>query len=160
LQVGVVYFYAGVAKIEADWLLHAQPLGIWLASRAETPVIGPLLAVPEMAYVMSWAGMLHDVLVVPLLLSRRTRPYAFGALVVFHGFTHRLFNIGVFPFLMPIAATVFFEPDWPRRLGAWLRRRIGRPASPPVPPGISFPRVRRPVALLVGVYCAIQILLP
>ena len=33
LQIGIVYFFAGIAKINPDWLLHAQPLTIWLKSR-------------------------------------------------------------------------------------------------------------------------------
>ena len=30
-QVGIVYTYAGVAKLTEDWLYYAQPLDIWLA---------------------------------------------------------------------------------------------------------------------------------
>src|SRR5690606_11484468 len=43
-QVACVYFYAGLAKFGEDWLLHAQPLNLWLSSRVETPLIGPLLS--------------------------------------------------------------------------------------------------------------------
>ena len=35
VQVGLVYFYASVAKMNADWLLHAQPLIIWLSARTD-----------------------------------------------------------------------------------------------------------------------------
>ena len=38
-QVGLVYFFGGVAKLGADWLLHAQPLKIWLAANTDFPVI-------------------------------------------------------------------------------------------------------------------------
>ena len=44
-QVAVVYFYAGLAKLGEDWLLHAQPLKIWLASRGDTPVLPCLTGV-------------------------------------------------------------------------------------------------------------------
>ena len=46
LQVGVVYVFAGFAKLGSDWLFFAQPLGIWLAARDEMPLIGPLFATP------------------------------------------------------------------------------------------------------------------
>ena len=42
-QVGLLYFYAGLAKFETDWLLHAQPLNIWLPPHSGLPLLGPLL---------------------------------------------------------------------------------------------------------------------
>ena len=32
LMICIVYFYAGIAKINTDWLIEAQPLKIWLTS--------------------------------------------------------------------------------------------------------------------------------
>ena len=40
----MVYVFAGLAKLNADWLLDAQPLRIWLAARSDLPIVGPLLA--------------------------------------------------------------------------------------------------------------------
>lgn len=114
-QISIVYLGAAIAKANTDWLYHAQPLGIWLASRGETPVLGPLLAYPWAPYLFAWAGFLHDLLAPAALLSRRTRGFAYPIILGFHLGTHLLFNIGIFPFLMPIMATVFFAPDWPRR---------------------------------------------
>jgi len=44
-QVGLVYVFAGVAKLGPDWLLDAQPLSIWL-STMELPIVGDLVAQP------------------------------------------------------------------------------------------------------------------
>ena len=163
-QIGVVYFYAGIAKLQPDWLLHAQPLGIWLAARTETPLIGALLTWPAMPHIMSWAGFLNDTLVVPFLLWRKTRPYAFATVVFFHFCTHLLFVIGVFPVLMVSGATLFFDPDWPRRLLARLRIGPGAAAAcPDATPAASSATAGRwstLVAALVGVYCVIQALMP
>ena len=41
-QVGVVYVYAAIAKMGSDWLLHAQPLSIWLSARQDLPIFGAL----------------------------------------------------------------------------------------------------------------------
>lgn len=68
LQLGLVYFFAGVAKINADWLLAAQPLTIWLRARTGTPLIGALFDQPWLPYLMSWAGMLFD-LTIPFCLA-------------------------------------------------------------------------------------------
>ena len=119
-QVAVVYVNAGLAKATADWLLHAQPLNIWLSARTDLPVIGPYLDLPAVAYAAAWAGFLFDTTIVFFLLWRRTRPFAYVAVLAFHFATHLLFpQIGMFPVIMVVAALVFFDPSWPRRL---LRR--------------------------------------
>ena len=124
-QVGLVYVHAALAKVSADWLLHGQPLGIWLSARADVPLVGALFTdpwLPYVALVAGWTGFLND-LVAPLLLSlRRTRAWMFALLVGFHGATSVLFDIGLFPLIMLCGATLFFEPDWPERAWARLRR--------------------------------------
>ncbi|HEY1101019.1 MAG TPA: HTTM domain-containing protein, partial [Myxococcota bacterium] len=115
LQVGCVYFYAGLAKLDADWLLHAQPLGIWLTSRTSMPLVGPLLAQWWAPWLFSWCGFLFDTSIVFLLLWSRTRLLAYVAVVVFHSLTMALFPIGMFPVIMMVAALVFFSSSWPRR---------------------------------------------
>ena len=91
----------------------------------------------------------------PLLLWRRTRLAAWLALVVFHVCTWALFPIGVFPWLMIGAATVFFEPDWPRRL-----------ARPDRAVATAVPRVRAGAAVagaasgVAAVWVVVQLALP
>jgi len=155
-QVAVVYIHAGLAKFGSDWLLHAQPMGIWLQARDETPVFGPLFAMPETAYVFSWAGFLYDSTIVGWLLWRRTRPAAFLAVLAFHGMTQVLFDIGIFPMLMTINATLFADPDWPSRLWSKLRRRETTPAA-------TVAVAQPPGRLALGafaLYTAFQILFP
>ncbi len=156
-QIAVVYLYAALAKWGSDWLLYAEPLRGWLLPQADVPLIGPYLIRRDVALVASWAGMLHDLLIVPLLAWRRTRAYAFVVLVLFHVLTASWFNIGIFPVLMPIAATLFFEPDWPRRfLGAW-----GASPSPSPSPSPSTTMTTTTTTLVfVAIYCGVQLLLP
>lgn len=116
-QLALLYFFAGLAKLNPDWLLSAQPLGTWLALHADTPVIGPWLASRPAAYLASYAGAAFD-LSIPVWLSwRRSRPYAYAVAVVFHVGVWLLFPIGVFSWVMIVSTTSFFEPSWPRR---WL----------------------------------------
>lgn len=131
VQVALVYVFAALAKLQPDWLVHGWPLHGWLTARVDTPLVGPWLGRHDVALVASWAGFLFDLTIVGWLSWRRTRPVAYLAVLGFHAMTHVWFNIGMFPVLMPIAATVFFAPDWPRRwLGSAARR--GRiPTSPP-----------------------------
>ncbi|MCC6625529.1 MAG: HTTM domain-containing protein [Deltaproteobacteria bacterium] len=160
LQLGVVYTYAAIAKAQPDWLVHAQPLDIWLSARAHTPVIGALFGEPGVALAMSWAGFLHDLLVPWLLLWRRTRLVAFAALCVFHLGTHLLFDIGMFPVIMTASVTIFFSPSWPRRpLARLMSRFVPRsPERPWEPP--ARPSRRRLVAGLVALWAAWQVLVP
>jgi len=123
LQVATVYVYAGLAKLHPDWLVHGEPLRIWLQAHHDLPVLGPLLDTEAAAIFMGWAGMLHDLFIVPLLLWRRTRAVALIAVVAFHLTIWALFPVGVFSFVMLAAVTVCLAPDWPRR---WLARAARR----------------------------------
>jgi hypothetical protein len=114
-QLAIVYAYAALAKMNGDWL-RAQPLSMWLRERSDLPILGPLLAQPWAPWVMSYAGLLLDLLVVPGLLWRRTRTVAFALILTFHLMNAALFEIGIFPWLAIAATTIFFEPDWPLRV--------------------------------------------
>jgi vitamin K-dependent gamma-carboxylase len=115
-QFAVVYIFAGLAKLNSDWLIDAQPLRIWFAARSDLPIVGTMLNATWVAYTASWLGAIFDCGIVFALLATRTRKLAFITLVVFHLATWLLFNIGVFPWLMILGATLFFPPCWPRRL--------------------------------------------
>ena len=78
--LGMVYLYAGLAKVNADWLLHGLPLRLWLPAFSHWPVVGILFSKPEVALVFSWAGMLFDVCIPFLLLIKRVRLFAYLAL--------------------------------------------------------------------------------
>jgi len=115
LQIGLLYFFAGVAKLQWDWLVRGQPLEIWLKARAHLPVVGPYLTLDWLPNAMAVAGALFDLTVVFFLLNRRARPFAYAAIVGFHAATGLLFQIGMFPVIMIGLTSIFFEPDWPRR---------------------------------------------
>ena len=115
-QVGVVYIFGGVAKLNPDWLFHAQPLKIWLYNSSGLPLVGPLLAEPWVAYAMSYGGVVFDLTIVGWLLWGRSRLLAYGVLCVFHVATWLLFPIGMFPWIMIGASLVFFSPGWARHL--------------------------------------------
>lgn len=120
--VGIVYFYAGLAKINSDWLLDAMPLKIWLTNNYDVPLIGGLLQKDWVHYAFSWGGMLYDVFIVFLLANKKTRSFAFFLVVVFHVMTRILFPIGVFPWVMIASATIFFSEAWHKRVGEYLNR--------------------------------------
>ena len=122
LQIGIVYTYAGLAKINAEWLLRAMPLRIWLPAHQHLPLIGWAMKYDLTAYLFSWFGMLYDSLIVWFLLWRRTRLLAYLAVIAFHLMTGVLFQIGMFPYVMIALTLVFFSAEWHERLLGGLRR--------------------------------------
>lgn len=156
LQVGVVYFYAGLAKLDTDWLFRAMPLAVWLPTKADWPLLGALFTQTWVAYVFSWFGAFYD-LTIPFWLSwKRSRLLAYVAVIVFHLFTKLLFNIGLFPFIMIFNTLIFFpaavHERWLGKLG-YSTDRVGR--------HYHFEQWQmsflRPVLLA---YLALQLLLP
>ena len=115
LLLGIVYFYAGLAKINSDWLLNAMPLKIWLPNNSNLPIIGSLLNENWVHYAFSWSGMIYDLSIPFLLLNKRTRIFAFVLVVVFHILTRILFPIGVFPYIMIVSSLLFFDAGFHKK---------------------------------------------
>lgn len=161
-QLGLVYVFAGVAKLNPDWLFHAQPLRIWLYGSTDIPLIGTFLSESWAAYAMSWAGAVFDLTIVGFLLWKRTRPYAYAILVVFHLATWLLFPaIGLFPLIMMGAALIFFDPDWPLRVVRRLRGRspTSAPAAARSTPG-PLPWAIRAAFVLGAAFLIVQVFVP
>lgn len=152
-HVALPYFFGGVAKISPDWLC-GQPMGIFLATKSDLPVIGSWLVLPLAGIVFSWLGFVFDLLIVPALLWKPTRWFAFVLSVGFHLSNSVLFNIHIFPWFMIAATTIFFDCDWPRRI-------LGAPAVPTVvPPSWSWTRFRTLSVTACLLYVAFHCLWP
>jgi hypothetical protein len=111
-QIAIVYFYAGIAKINFDWL-HGQPIRMWLYmhSKYVNPALKNFLLSDLTVYLFSYGGLLLDLFIVPLLLWKRTTFIAiiFGGL--FHILNMKFFNIGIFPWVMIISNFLFLKPQ-------------------------------------------------
>jgi len=123
LLVSIVYVYAGLTKINSDWLFKAMPLKIWLPSKYDLPFIGETLMQQNwFHYAMSWSGMIYDLTIPFLLLYKKTRWFAFGLVVFFHVFTGILFPIGMFPYVMIVSSLIFFESGFHHKIILFLKR--------------------------------------
>lgn len=125
LFVCLVYLFAGLAKLNSDWLLEAQPLRIWLPAKNDLPFIGTWFNHVWVAYAFSWLGCLYDLSIPFLLMSGRTRMFAYCMVVIFHLLTAILFPIGMFPYIMIVTALIFFPENVHEKIlrttGAWFR---------------------------------------
>lgn len=153
LQLGMVYFFAGLAKLNSDWLFHAQPLKIWLKAYGHLPLVGSLFDSNWLPYLFSWSGAIYDLTIPFFLLINRTRPWAYLAVIGFHVVTALLFPIGMFPYIMIGATLIFFPPKFHERLLSFFgEKRIQW--------GITMKRPPRIVYSFLAVFLVFQILFP
>jgi len=158
LQLAVVYLFAGIAKINEDWLLRAQPMKLWLSANVHKTVLGELFRYKVTAFLFSWGGMLYDLFIPFLLFWRRTYWLAYGAVIVFHLLTWWLFPIGMFPFIMIAATTIFFPAYWHEKALEGLRKLFQVPVAPSQ--AQAAVSVTRPLQLVLGVFMLLQVTLP
>lgn len=151
-QLCLVYFYAGLSKLTADWLWQALPLRIWLPANGDLPLIGPLLEHTCMAYLFSWFGVLFDLSIAFFLLYPPTRKTAYLFVILFHVLTAWLFKIGMFPYIMIAVTLVFFE-------GPALMPSAAPPVIPPAANTSAHFR-QRLIFIVLSVYFTLQLLLP
>jgi hypothetical protein len=129
LQFEVMYLYAGIVKVNADWL-RLEPMGMWLARRDDWPLVGELLLQDWVVAVASYGAILLHIVGAPLLLVKATRGWVMAIYFAFHLMNHFLFNIGIFPWLAMAGTLLFLEPDWPKRALRATKRLAVRVMAP------------------------------
>ena len=155
-QLAVVYIFAGLAKLNADWLLHAEPMRTWLPAKSHLPLVGNYMYEEWVAYLFSWFGAVYDVFIVFFILNRKTRPFAYVFVIAFHAATAIFFpSIGMFPYIMIIASLIFFSSSFHAKILNWL---------PGKGPGLSAKTYRfhfpATIAAIGFIYISFQVLFP
>lgn len=121
-QIGVPYFFGGIAKLNADWL-RGEPLRSWLADFLGFPILERWFANETLVLGMTYGALIIDLSAVFLMCNRRTRIFGFLLFLGFNFINARLFVIGIFPRFMIAATLIFFQPDWPRRVLIDIKQR-------------------------------------
>jgi hypothetical protein len=170
VQVGIPYFYGGIAKLNSDWIKGGEPMRIWLSPLTRIPEIGHIFAANWVVYSFVIGGVLLDLFVVPLLLWRRTRPFAVAWAVAFNLINALIFDIGIFPWLMLGALLIFFPPDLMRRFARSFMSHgdaidDGKPSPAVVSPNTATDTgpllgSQKLVVGLLAVYLAVQLFFP
>ncbi|QAA82438.1 HTTM domain-containing protein [Aequorivita sp. H23M31] len=110
LQVWIVYTYASVAKFYPSWLDATAP-ALFMSGKEDYWLIGDFLQLNWVHWAMAYTGIFFDLLIVPLMLWRRTRILGFVVSVFFHLFNSVVFQIGIFPYMSIAFALFFFSPE-------------------------------------------------
>ena len=163
LMLAIVYIYAGLAKLNDDWMVRAMPLTIWLPTKFDLPLLGAIMDEQWLHYLFSWAGALYDLSIVFLLLWKRTRIFAFVLVVFFHLLTRALFPIGMFPYIMIMSTLIFFSANWHDRLLTRISELFGL-AKTYFDNGRTIrwreTQFGRIAVIMLSVFMAIQMVLP
>ena len=165
-KMGLVYLFGGIAKFDPDWLdgrVAAKLLGA--ANRGT--ILEPLMKYDWISLFYSWSGLVFDLLIPFLMLTKSIRLWAFFAAVLFHANNHYVFPIGVFPTLALMLTLLYFDADFPRKIipqkirklfSSTYRKVIGsREDRALVSSEIRTPRI---LLILIVFYAVIHMLLP
>lgn len=137
-HISIVYFFAGIAKLNPDWL-SGNAVNVMLGKKSEWSLF------------LAYGGLLFDLLVVPFLLWKRTRVFAFLAACFFHLSNVVNFGLATFPWFSLMMTALFFGSSWPRKF-SWFDDFY-----PEISEGT---KPNTAVALGLGVYCLFQLLIP
>jgi hypothetical protein len=159
-QLICVYFFAGIAKINHDWLMHALPLRIWLPANDNMPLLGALLKYDTTAYLFSWAGMLFDVTIGVWLIWHRTRLLAWLVVVFFHIITGWMFQIGVFPLVMILCTLIFFSNSFHLKLLDLYRKFLPSTVAKPLVQNSVNSRLHPVGQWLLGMWVVFHLVFP
>jgi len=152
LQMGIVYTYASIAKMYPDWL-DTTVVEMLMKGKHQYYIIGDLLQQKWLHYCLTYIGILFDLLIVPLMLWKSTRRYAFFAAVFFHIFNSIIFQIGIFPYMSLALMLFFFEPSTIRKI--FLKKKVLYQKEATVIPKYSLL-----FTSMMLLYFSIQIVLP
>jgi hypothetical protein len=152
LQLFIVYTYASVAKLYGDWLDFGI-IEILFKNKKSYPIIGGLLQEPLVHMLVGISGILFDLLIIPALLWKPTRKWAFVASLFFHLFNSIVFQIGIFPYLSLAFTVFFFEPET-------IRKLFFKKKEPYLGDSLVVPPQKELVLGILSLYFLIQLALP
>jgi len=151
-QLLIVYTYASVAKLYPDWL-NTNVIELLMRSKQHYILVGELLQQKGLHYILTYGGILFDGLIIPLLLYKPTRKWAFIISIFFHLFNSFVFQIGIFPYLALAFSVFFFNPKTIQQL--FLKKKGFYELNE-----VIIPKYKTPLTLLFSIYFLVQIGLP
>ncbi len=152
VQVLIVFTYASVAKWYPDWLDATAP-ALFMKAKKSYWLIGDLLQQPWMHYSIAYFGILFDLLIIPMLLWKKTRLFGFYLSLFFHLFNSIVFQVGIFPYMSISFALFFFSSET-------LKKRFLPKKEIYVGHEVKIPKYKNLLIPVFAVYFIFQIGLP
>jgi hypothetical protein len=118
LQVALVFIFAGMAKLNADWLFEGRPMNIWLENLSLNMGIDfpNWMLTGWLPIAISWFLILFDFIIPHFLLDKSTSIGAFRMVILIQLSALILFPAGFFPILTILSCTVFLPAEKIHRL--------------------------------------------
>lgn len=161
LQTEVILIFAGIVKINDDWL-RGEPLRMWMQARMDDMWLARIFEHDVILMATAVGVILLHCLGAPLLLWKRTRLWIFLVYCFFHVANSQFFNIGIFPWLTIAVTLIFFDPDWPQQLARKIAGQFE--TLPPMRPVEALPssggRILPALGAFLIVWFAVQLFLP
>lgn len=123
IQVAIVYTFAALAKLYPDWL-DGTFTKLLLEGTTSNKQLLQVFSNKYFYLFIAYTGILFDLLIVPLLLLKKTRTIALLASVTFHLFNAIFLQIGIFPFFALTFSLFFYPPEQIRKLFFKKKRAI------------------------------------
>lgn len=152
IQLFIVYTYASVAKLYPDWL-DGTVIEVLMKGKRNYYLVGDVLQQKWLQNILLWGGIFFDGLIVPLLLFKATRKWAFIISIGFHLFNSIVFQIGIFPYLALAFYLFFFPPKTIRNI--FLKTRVFYSDAE-----VKYPSFKNGYMALFLLFFSIQIVLP
>jgi hypothetical protein len=146
-QIGVVFFWGGIAKLNGDWF-NFHPVQEILSNRVNNGGASWMES-SFMLYFICYGGLLFDLFIVFALLWKKTWKVAILSAIMFNLFNAYLFrDINIFPYLMTGALLLFVPHSF------WTRK---------TEPEIEAPKnkgLSRPALIVIASYMLFQMVWP
>lgn len=163
-QVVLVYFFGGISKLlNTDWLRNIAGASILagVLQRQEIKVSEGHFKL--MSYVYTYGGMVFDLLIGPILLSKRFFLIGAAAVVFFNTSNFLTLDIGSFPLAMLGTLSLFVPSQWLQKASKSFNRTIdgllGRSVVAVTAPAIT-PNRKRTITWVLAAWMLIHLLIP
>ncbi len=157
-QIVIMFFVAGINKLNPYWLIHFQPMDYILHAKADISGL-EFLRNTALAAFFSYGGLIVDISVGFLLWWKRTRILGIVMLIGFNFLNFWLFwnigEIGIFPLLLLSTVVLFLEPNTPAR---WFGKQPKVHDTPPIETSVH--RSSSIIHRFIIVYLVFHLLFP
>lgn len=109
IQVALVFIFAGMAKMNSDWLNEGMPVNMWLQRLSDNGIIPfpESLTTGFFPILLSWALIMFDFIIPHFLLDKKTAAGAVLTVVIMQIIAIFLFPAGFFPVLTAFSCLIF-----------------------------------------------------
>ncbi|HEY3386320.1 MAG TPA: HTTM domain-containing protein [Saprospiraceae bacterium] len=110
IQIVLVYFFGGIAKLTHDWIFNAEPIRSMVGFLNHEPLLQSFLDNEVAIFMLNYGGLALDLGAPLLLWYKPFRKWSVWLFIVFNFTNSRLFqDIGIFPFVMLVNLILFYE---------------------------------------------------